>query len=81
MAKTSAVKVPLKAGSLTFHNGLCFHYAHANHSDQPRRVLALIYFPDGTTFNGNEHLCTKGHDFVAGERIQGGLFPLLARRA
>jgi ectoine hydroxylase-related dioxygenase (phytanoyl-CoA dioxygenase family) len=80
VARTQAVKVPLKAGSLTFHNGLCFHYAHANMSDQPRRVLALIYFPDGTTFNGNEHLCTKEQGFVKGEPIQGGLFPLLATR-
>jgi ectoine hydroxylase-related dioxygenase (phytanoyl-CoA dioxygenase family) len=80
MTRTQAVKVPLKAGSLTFHNGLCFHYAHANMSDQPRRVLALIYFPDGTTFNGNEHLCTKEQGFVKGEPIQGGIFPLLATR-
>mgnify|MGYP003345221605 CR=1 FL=1 len=66
VTRTQAVKVPLKAGSLTFHNGLCFHYAHANMSDQPRRVLALIYFPDGTTFNGNEHLCTKEQGFEIG---------------
>jgi ectoine hydroxylase-related dioxygenase (phytanoyl-CoA dioxygenase family) len=45
VTRTQAVKVPLKAGSLTFHNGLCFHYAHANMSDQPRRVLRLFISP------------------------------------
>jgi ectoine hydroxylase-related dioxygenase (phytanoyl-CoA dioxygenase family) len=38
----------LRAGSCTVHSGLTFHYAHANHTANPRRVLALIYIPDGT---------------------------------
>jgi ectoine hydroxylase-related dioxygenase (phytanoyl-CoA dioxygenase family) len=81
LAQQSAVKVPLKAGSLTFHNGLCFHYAHANQSDKPRRVLALIYYPDGTRYNGKSHVMTDGLGLQEGEPIKAGIFPLLARQS
>jgi ectoine hydroxylase-related dioxygenase (phytanoyl-CoA dioxygenase family) len=73
------VIVPLKKGSCTFHHGLTFHYGHANLSDSPRRVLAAIYMPDGTTFNGKSHPCTNGLDFQENEPLHGGLFPVLAR--
>jgi len=79
LEKSRPVKVPLKAGSCTFHNGLTFHYAHANHSDKPRRVLAIIFMPDGTTFNGKRHLVTDGLNLVKHQPIKGGTFPLLAR--
>ncbi|MFC5405862.1 phytanoyl-CoA dioxygenase family protein [Cohnella soli] len=72
------VIVPLKAGSCTFHNGLTFHYAHSNVTDKPRRVLAIIFMPDGVTFNGKSHPVTDGCGLQAGEPIKGPLFPLLA---
>lgn len=53
LADRKPVMVPLKAGSCTFHDGLTFHYAHANKTDKPRRAYAIIYMPDGTTYNGN----------------------------
>lgn len=80
VANTKPVQVPLKAGSVTFHNGLTFHYAHANKSEEPRRVLALIYMPDGTTFNGKGHPVTGGLDLEKGQPIKGGTFPLLASK-
>ncbi|MFC5701626.1 phytanoyl-CoA dioxygenase family protein [Cohnella faecalis] len=73
------VIVPLKAGSCTFHNGLTFHYAHANSTDKPRRVLAIIFMPDGITYNGKEHPVTDGNGLKAGEPIAGPRFPLLAK--
>lgn len=76
--RSSAVVVPLKAGSVTFHNGLTFHYAHANRSDQPRRVLAIIYMPDGTTFSGKKHPVTDGLNLQPGDKLAGALFPKLA---
>lgn len=69
----------LKAGSCTFHSGRTFHYAHANNTQKPRRVLAAIYMPDGTIFNGKSHVVTDGTYLQAGEKFHGGLFPLLAR--
>lgn len=68
----------LRAGSLTAHSGLTFHYAHANQSARPRRVLAIIYMPDGTVYTGKSHVVTDGSGLVAGESFRGGRFPLLA---
>jgi len=83
-ATNQPVKVPMKAGSCTFHHGLTFHYAHANRTDRPRRVLAVIYMPDGTTFlsrsGSNEHVVTKPFPFRDGDPLQGRLFPVLARK-
>lgn len=73
------VVVPLKAGSCTFHNGLTFHYAHANSTDKPRRVLAIIFMPDVVTYSGADHVVTNGTGLQPGEAIKGPRFPLLAR--
>jgi ectoine hydroxylase-related dioxygenase (phytanoyl-CoA dioxygenase family) len=74
------VVVPLKAGSCTFHNGLTFHYAHANMTDRPRRALAIIYMPDDITFSGADHTITQGLNLEKNSTIKGPLFPLLASR-
>lgn len=79
LEKSKPVVVPLRKGSCTFHNGLTFHYAHANMTDKPRRVLAIIYMPDGTTYSGKGHPCTDKLGLVANEPFAGGLFPLLAK--
>ncbi|MFD2615429.1 phytanoyl-CoA dioxygenase family protein [Paenibacillus gansuensis] len=75
----TAVKIPLRAGSCTFHDGLTFHYAHSNVTDRPRRVLAVIYFPDGATYNGKPHiLCDHAAWLKEGKPLAGPLFPVLA---
>jgi len=76
--RNTAAIVRMKAGSCTFHDGLTFHYAHANESDRPRRALAIIYMPDGTTYSGAGHVCTDGLGFEKGQALRGGLFPKLA---
>lgn len=73
-----AIIARLRAGSCTFHSGLTFHYAHANQTDRPRRVLAIIYMPDGTVYTGKNHLVTDGYGLRAGEPFHGGIFPRLA---
>lgn len=79
LEKTKPVEVPLKKGSCTFHDGLTFHYAHANQTDKPRRVLALIFMPDGTIYNGKKHVITEDANLTIDEPFTGGLFPLLAK--
>ncbi|SDW90891.1 phytanoyl-CoA dioxygenase family protein [Paenibacillus sp. CF384] len=75
---TRPVVVPMKAGSCTFHDGLTFHYAHANLTDKPRRVLAIIFMPDGTIYTGQPHiLCDLDPSLVAGAPIAGPLYPKL----
>ncbi|WP_274361991.1 phytanoyl-CoA dioxygenase family protein [Paenibacillus thermotolerans] len=76
--RNTAAIVRMKAGSCTFHDGLTFHYAHANRTDRPRRALAVIYMPDGTTYSGAPHICTDGQHLQSGDPIRGGLFPKLA---
>ncbi|QGQ94104.1 phytanoyl-CoA dioxygenase family protein [Paenibacillus psychroresistens] len=78
IAQQQPVKVPMKAGSCTFHDGLTFHYAHANVTEKPRRALAIIYMPDGTTYSGVSHLITDNLDLKENEPIRGRMFPLLA---
>lgn len=77
--KTRPVMVPLKKGSCTFHHGLTFHFAHANKTDKPRRVLAIIYMPDATRYNGKHHIVTDPLQLAEGDVLKGGIFPLLAR--
>ncbi|MFC5451191.1 phytanoyl-CoA dioxygenase family protein [Paenibacillus aestuarii] len=69
----------MKAGSCTFHDGLCFHYAYPNYSQKPRRALAIIYMPDGTTYSGKPHVLTDDLGLQADQPIRGNMFPLLAR--
>ncbi|TLS53239.1 phytanoyl-CoA dioxygenase family protein [Paenibacillus antri] len=76
--RNTAAIVRMKAGSCTFHDGLTFHYAHANRLDKPRRALAIIYMADGTTYSGAPHVCTDGLGLAPGDVIKGGLFPKLA---
>jgi ectoine hydroxylase-related dioxygenase (phytanoyl-CoA dioxygenase family) len=78
LAGTRPVTARMRAGSGTFHNGLCFHYAAANRTDRPRRAMVVIYMPDGTTFNGRGHICTNGLGLEPGQPIAGETFPLLA---
>jgi ectoine hydroxylase-related dioxygenase (phytanoyl-CoA dioxygenase family) len=68
----------MKAGSCTFHNGLTFHYAHANSTDDPRRAFAIIYMPDGTTYNGKKHVITDSLKLEISQPISGSLCPILA---
>lgn len=69
----------MKAGSCTFHDGLCFHYAFPNRTANPRRALAVIYMPDGTTYSGKPHIVTDGVGLQQDQQIRGNAFPLLAR--
>ena len=73
------VKVPLKAGSCTFHDGLMMHYAGPNRTDRPRLGLVTHYVPDGTTFSGiNSSFMTDAAGLLAGQPIEGDLFPVVA---
>ncbi|MCD9021058.1 phytanoyl-CoA dioxygenase family protein [Cohnella silvisoli] len=76
--RNTAAIVRMKAGSCTFHDGMTFHYAHANITDKPRRALAIIFFEDGTLYSGEAHVATDGQGLQKGDRIEGPLFPKLA---
>ncbi len=68
----------LKAGSVTFHNGLTFHYAGPNKSDSMREAIAVLYMPDGTTYSGNAHVVTDPLKLQRGAKLEGESFPLVS---
>jgi ectoine hydroxylase-related dioxygenase (phytanoyl-CoA dioxygenase family) len=68
----------LKAGSVTFHNGLTFHYAGPNKSDSIREAFAIIYMPDGTTYDPEPHVVTDPLKLQTGARLDGEIFPLVS---
>lgn len=74
------ITVPLKAGSCTFHNGLTFHYAHANQTAKPRRAFVIIFMPDGTTYKKKSHIVTDGQGFEQNQTFGGNFFPVLAHQ-
>jgi ectoine hydroxylase-related dioxygenase (phytanoyl-CoA dioxygenase family) len=74
------VAMEMKAGSCTFHDGNTFHYAGGNTTPRPRRALAIIYLPSGTTYNGGDHLVSDDLGLKAGQPFKGPQFPVLARK-
>ncbi|MDE0610711.1 MAG: phytanoyl-CoA dioxygenase family protein [Anaerolineaceae bacterium] len=55
-AKVESVAAPMRAGSCSFHNGLCAHGAAANMTPGWRRAMTCAYMPDGSTFNGQQNI-------------------------
>ena len=56
LASVEAVAVPMKAGSASFHNGLCIHGAGPNMTTRSRRAMTCAYMPEGATFNGQKNV-------------------------
>ena len=61
--KSQPVKAEIKAGSCTFHNGLCLHGAGGNMTPGLRSAMTCAYMPDGATFNGTKNILTD-EDFA-----------------
>jgi ectoine hydroxylase-related dioxygenase (phytanoyl-CoA dioxygenase family) len=66
---------PLRAGSLTFHDGRTAHTANANDTDEPRVALAVIYVDAETTYNGAPHPVTDGLGLTVGAPLPDERFP------
>ena len=56
LASVEAVAVPMRAGSASFHSGLCIHGAGPNMTPRPRRAMTCAYMPEGATFNGQKNV-------------------------
>ena len=56
LASVEPVAAPMRAGSASFHNGLCIHGAGANMTPRPRRAMTCAYMPEGATFNGQKNV-------------------------
>jgi ectoine hydroxylase-related dioxygenase (phytanoyl-CoA dioxygenase family) len=69
--------IELRAGSCTYHNGLTFHYAGPNKSEQMREAFAILYMPDGTKYDGKKHVVTDPLNLKEGDKLAGEIFPLV----
>lgn len=74
------VTVPLRAGDLTFHHGVCAHAATPNLTDVARVAHAIIYMDEGTRYSGAAHVVTDPLGLAQGERLDGALFPRPAEK-
>ena len=59
LANSWPVAAPMKAGSCSFHNGLCAHGAGPNMTPGTRRAMTCGYMPDGSTFNGQQNILSQ----------------------
>jgi ectoine hydroxylase-related dioxygenase (phytanoyl-CoA dioxygenase family) len=55
-ATIKATAATMKAGSCSFHNGLCVHGANANMTPGFRRAMTCAFMPEGSTFNGIKNI-------------------------
>ena len=56
LAGVAPIAAPMKAGSASFHNGLCIHGAGANMTTVQRRAMTCAFMPDGSKFNGKANV-------------------------
>lgn len=65
----TAASAGMKAGSCSFHNGLCAHGAGANMTPYHRRAMTCAYMPDGSSFNGQQNILSpeQVERYVVGE--------------
>ncbi len=69
--RTPVVSYDMKAGDAVFFSGQLLHSALANSSDEPRQVLSVIYFEDGTRVMEPDHK----HRMIDKEQFLPGLKP------
>jgi len=53
-AQREPVAAEVRAGSAVYIHGLVAHAAGPNMTPRPRRVLAMLYMPEGSTYNGRK---------------------------
>jgi ectoine hydroxylase-related dioxygenase (phytanoyl-CoA dioxygenase family) len=55
-AQTRPFAAEMKAGTASFHNGLCIHGAGPNMTPGFRRAMTCAFMPAGSTFNGQKNI-------------------------
>lgn len=68
------VVLNLKAGQVSFHHALTFHYSGPNRFDTSRMVIAPAYMPDGTYYREEGQPETPHSEFLGPDRTHGTLY-------
>lgn len=78
--QVEAVACPVKRGEVHFHHSLTWHGSPENHSEFPRRALAIHYMTSEAVFTGRDHAMRKYITIGTGEpmRNAGPHFPVVA---
>lgn len=76
------VPCPVPKGWVHFHHSLTWHGSHANHSDRPRRAIAIHYMTEKTWYDSRgNHVMKPFVEVAHGEKLQGEHFPLVRKRS
>jgi phytanoyl-CoA hydroxylase len=72
---------PVKRGEVHYHHALTWHGSPENHSDRPRRALAIHFMTNETRYvaSGN-HVMKEFVEVADGEVMRGAHFPLVWER-
>ena len=76
LKQMDSVALPMKAGAISFHNGLTAHGAGANMTCRPRRAMTMAMMPaEHCQFNGQQNVLTpaQAESLSIGEAITTGL--------
>jgi len=66
---------PVKRGHVHFHHSLTWHGSGTNHSNRPRRAIAIHFMTDRTTFDvSGEHIMKKFISVPNGAKLTGDAF-------
>lgn len=78
--KVEPVACPVKRGEVHFHHSLTWHGSPENHSEFPRRALAIHYMTSEAVFTGRDHAMRKFITIGTGEAMRnaGPHFPQVA---
>ena len=69
---------PVKRGHVHFHHSLTWHGSGTNHSNRPRRAIAIHFMTEDTTFDAcGEHSMKPFIEVPDGARLTGDTFPLV----
>jgi phytanoyl-CoA hydroxylase len=72
------VMCPVKKGHVHFHHSLTWHGSGPNHSNRPRRAIAIHFMTEQTTFDvSGEHIMKKFITVPDGAPLKGDAFPLV----
>jgi len=76
-----AVACPVKRGEVHFHHSMTWHGSPKNHSDGPRRALAIHYMTSDARYTGRDHVMQQFIEVAVGEPMlnAGPHFPVVRR--
>jgi ectoine hydroxylase-related dioxygenase (phytanoyl-CoA dioxygenase family) len=76
-----AVPCPVKCGEVHFHHSMTWHASPRNHSERPRRALAIHYMSSESTYTGRDHCMQQFIEVAAGDPMinAGPHFPIVRK--